>query len=188
MTQVFDRFFEEFAFGHVPIHFVLAEDFEDLADVVDMLLVISAVDQDIIDVYNHTNVQQRFQDVLDQRLEGSRGIRESEGHDFVLIMTVSCAKGCFLDVVLVNADLIVSPTKVNLGEDLCTLKSVNEVVNEGDWKSVLLGDLVEGPMVDAHAQLPILLLDKNDRSAIGRCAWFDGSSFDESIQLGSHCV
>ena len=139
----------------------------------DMLLVISTVDQDIIDVYNHTNVQQRFQDVLDQRLEGSWGIRESEGHDFVLIMTVSCAKSRFLDVILVNADLIVSPTKVNLGEDLCTLKSVNEVIDEGNWKSVLLGDLVEGPIVDAHAQFPILLLDKNDRSAICGCAWFN---------------
>src|SRR6184192_4328173 len=176
MTQVFDRFFEEFAFGHVPIHLVLAEDFEDLADVVDMLLVISAVNEDIINIYNHTDVQQRFQDVLDQRLEGSWGICESEGHDFVLIMTISCAKSHFLDVIFVNADLIVSPTKVNLGEDLCTLKSVNEVIDEGDGKSVLLGDLVEGSIVDAHAQLPILLLDENDRSTIWGCAWFDGAS------------
>src|SRR6184192_1834966 len=146
-----------------------------------MLLVISAIDQDIIDVYDHTDVQQRFQDVLDQYLEGSWSIRESEGHDLVLIVTISCAKSCFLDVIFVNADLIVSPTKVDLGEDLCTLKSVNEVINEEDGKSVLLGDLVEGPIVNAHVQLPILLLDKNDKSAIGRCAWFDGSSFDESI-------
>src|SRR6184192_2369046 len=181
MTQVFDRFFEEFALGHVPIHLVLAEDFEDLADVVDMLLVISAVNEDIIDVDNHTDVQQRFQDVLDQRLESSWGIRESEGHNLVLIVTISCTKSRFLDVIFVNTDLIVSPTKVDLGKNLCTLKSVNEVVNEGDGKSVLLGDLVKGPIVNAHAQLPILLLDENDRSAIGRCAWFDGSSFDESI-------
>src|SRR6184192_3417320 len=146
-----------------------------------MLLVISAIDQDIIDVYNHTDVQQRFQDVLDQRLKGSWRICESKGHDFVLIMAISCAKSCFLDVILVDADLIVSPTKVDLGKDLCTLESVNEVVNEGDGKSVLLGDLVKGPVVNAHAQLPILLLDENDRSAIGRCTWFDGCSFDESI-------
>src|SRR6184192_4358286 len=146
-----------------------------------MLLVISAIDQDIIDVYDHTDVQQRFQDVLDQYLEGSWSIRESEGHDFVLIVTISCAKGCFLDVIFVNADLIVSPMKVDFGKNLCTLKSVNEVVNEGDGKSVFLGDLVQGSIVNAHAQLPILLLDENDRSAIGRCTWFDGSSFDESI-------
>src|SRR6184192_827628 len=181
MAQVFDRFLKEFAFGHVSIHLVLAEDFEDLADVVDVLLVISAIDQDIIDIYDHADVQQGFQDVLNQRLKGSWGIRESEAHDFVLIMTVSCAKSCLLNVIFVNADLIVSPTKVDLGENLCTLKSVNEVINEGNGKSVLLGDLVEGPIVNAHAQLPILLLDENDRSAIGRCAWFDGSSFDESI-------
>jgi hypothetical protein len=95
---------------------VLAEDFEDLADMVDMLLVISAIDQDIINVYDHTDVQQRFQDVLDQRLEGSWGIRESEGHDFVLIVTISCAKSHFLDVIFVNSDLVVSPSKVNLGK------------------------------------------------------------------------
>src|SRR3954469_21779972 len=116
MTQVFDRFFKEFEFGHVSIHLVFAKDFEDLADVMDMLLVISAIDQDIIDVYDHTDVQQRFQDVLDQRLEGSWSIREPERHDFVLIVTISCAKCRLLNVILMNADLIVSPTKVDLGK------------------------------------------------------------------------
>src|SRR3954462_7971887 len=106
MTQVFDRFFKEFAFGHVSIHLVFAKDFENLADVMDMLLVISAIDQDIIDVYDHADVQQGFQDVLNQRLKGSWGVRESKGHDLVLIVTVSCAECSLLNVILMNADLI----------------------------------------------------------------------------------
>jgi hypothetical protein len=64
VTQVFDRFFEELAFGHVPIHLVFSKDFEDLVDVLLMFGFISTVDQDVINVNNDTNVQERLEDVL----------------------------------------------------------------------------------------------------------------------------
>jgi hypothetical protein len=68
------------------------------------------------------------------------------------------------------------------------LELVNQVINEGDGKSVLLGDLVEGMVVDAHAQFPILFLDKDDRGTIWRCTWFNGSSLDESVEFCSHGI
>ena len=64
MTQVFDRIFEEFAFGHVPIHLVLAEDLEDLMNVLSVVKFIATVDQDIIYVDNDTDVEEGPKDVL----------------------------------------------------------------------------------------------------------------------------
>ena len=168
MSQVFDRFFEEFTFGHIPIHLVLAEDLKDLVDVVLVVGFVLTIDQDIINVDNDTNVQKGFQDVLNQSLESGWGIGESKGHDLELIVTIAGTECSLLNVILVDSNLVVSPSKVNLGENGCSLKSVNQVINEGNRKSVLLGDLVKCTVVNAHLKFSILLLDKNDQSTIGR--------------------
>ena len=116
VTQVFDRFLEEFAFRHIAIHLVFTEDFKDLADVLCMILVVSAINQDIIDVDNHTNIKKGFQDILDQGLESGGCIGESKRHDLILVMAISRAKCSFFDVILVDPNLVVSPSKVDFGE------------------------------------------------------------------------
>ena len=86
-----------------------------------MFNVISTVDQDVINVDNDADIEEGLQDVLDQSLECCWSVGESKGHDFVLIVTISSAESGFLDVILVDLDLIVSPAKVNFGEDGCSL-------------------------------------------------------------------
>ena len=85
-----------------------------------MLLVfhiISAVDQDIINVDNNAYIEEGFQDVLDQSLECCWSVGESKGHDFVLIVTISSAESGFLNVILMDLDLVISPTQIDFGED-----------------------------------------------------------------------
>jgi hypothetical protein len=147
---------------------VLAEDLEDLVDVLLMIGFVSTVDQDVVDVHNDTDVQEGFQDILNQGLESGWGIGESKGHDLELVMAIVGMECSLLDVILVDSNLVVSPSKVNLGEDGCSLKSVNQIINEGDGESVLLGDFVECMIIDAHLEFSILLLDKNDWGTIGR--------------------
>ena len=65
MTQIFDRFFEEFVFGHVPIHLVFTKDVEHLSDMLLVIGFVLAVDQDIINVHNNANIQEWSEDVLD---------------------------------------------------------------------------------------------------------------------------
>ena len=151
MTQIFDRFFEEFAFGHVSIHLVFAEDFEDLAEMLLVFPFVLAIDEDVINVDNDTNIEKRFEDVLDQSLKCGWSIGESEWHDLVLIMTISSAESGFFDIILVDSDLMVTPAKIDFGEDGCALKSVEEVVDERDGESILFCDLVECPVVNAHS-------------------------------------
>ena len=59
------------------------------------------------------------------------------------IVAKLCAEGCFLNIVWVDAYLVVPRTKVNLGEDLGVMDLVHEVVNAWDGIPVFLGNLVE---------------------------------------------
>src|SRR4051812_42104092 len=59
------------------------------------------------------------------------------------------------------------------------MESVNEVIDEGNRKSILLGDLVQGVIINAHAKCTILFLDKYDRGTKRRYAGFDGSILEE---------
>ena len=68
------------------------------------------------------------------------------------------------------------------------MESINEVINERDREMILLGDLVQGMIVDAHSQFPIFFLDKDDWCAIRRFTWFDGSCLDKLIDFSSHGI
>ena len=61
-----------------------------------------------------------MENVLDQGLKGGGGICEAKWHHLVLVVTIARAEGGLFDVILMNADLIVSPSKINFGEDFCT--------------------------------------------------------------------
>src|SRR5829696_982631 len=98
MSKVFDRFFEEFALGHGTIEFVLLEEFQDLLDMFDVVLLIFTVDQDVVNVDNDSNVEEGSKNILDQRLKGSWGIGESKRHNLVLVVAISSAKCCLWDV------------------------------------------------------------------------------------------
>jgi hypothetical protein len=53
---------------------------------------------------------------LNKSLECGWGIGESKGHDLVLIMAIPGVESSFLNIILVDSDLIISPSKINLGE------------------------------------------------------------------------
>jgi hypothetical protein len=103
-------------------------------------------------------------------------------------MAISSSECGFLHVILMDSDLMVPPAKINLGEQRSTLESVDEVINEGDGESVLLGDLVKCSIVNAHPEFPIFFLDEYDRGTIWRQARFDRASFQKSIKFCSHGI
>jgi hypothetical protein len=61
-----------------------------------------------------------------------------------------------------DTDIIVSPSDIELGEVLCALESMDEIVNEGERVSIFLRDGVECLIFLDEAELTILLLDKED--------------------------
>jgi hypothetical protein len=65
-------------------------------------------------------------------------------------------------IALSDADIIVSPSYIKLGEVLHTLKSMDEIIDEREGVSIFLHDGVECSIVLDEAELTILLLDEED--------------------------
>ena len=87
---------------------MLVKEFEDLANMVLVVLVILAVNQDVIDINNHQYIKQWSEDILYKGLKRGWGIGESKGHDLVLVVTIAGAECHLVNVFLVNPDLVVS--------------------------------------------------------------------------------
>ncbi len=154
---------EEGALGQLGIEFMLPQPLKHLLL---MLLLILAENENVVKVHNDALIQQWPEDVVHEAHEGGWSIREAERHHCELIVAVACPKGCFWNILLGNADLMVPAAQVNIGEDCGALRPLQKLINS--WKRVSVFDshLVEGSVVHAHAHAAVLFLDKQYRSAI----------------------
>jgi hypothetical protein len=65
-------------------------------------------------------------------------------------------------IALSDADIIVSPSYVELGEVSHALESMDEIINEGEGVLIFSCDGIECSIVLDEAELTILLLDTKD--------------------------
>ena len=103
------------------------------------------------------------EDGVHQGLEGGGRVGETKEHDLRFEEALVGRKGGFPLISLLDADIVVSPTYVELGEVLGSFKTVNDVGDEGKWVAILDRELVEAPVVLYEAEFAILLLHKEDR-------------------------
>jgi hypothetical protein len=188
VAEVGHRGFKELALGDFAIELVLPQEGEDLSNMLAVVLVVLAEDENVVNVHYDRLIEEGPEDVLDQGLKGGGGIRETKGHHLILVVSITCAEGGFLYVILVDADLVVSPPKVDLGEDFRTKEPVGEVVDERDGEPVLDRDVVKGAVVDAHTQGAILFLDEDHGGAKGGHAGFDGAVLEKAVKFFAHCI
>jgi hypothetical protein len=73
-----------------------------------------------------------------------------------------CSEGSLPLIALSEVDIIVFPLYIKLGEVLCTLELMYEIVDEGEGVSIFSRDGIECSIVLDEADLTILLLDEED--------------------------
>ena len=71
-------------------------------------------------------------------LEGSWGICKAKEHDRGFVQSIACFKGGFVFVSFLNAYVVISPSDVQLGIDVCPSQVGDEVGDE--WKRILVAD------------------------------------------------
>lgn len=76
------------------------------------------VDQDVVDEGNTKDIKVFAEDVVDEALEGPRGIGETKGHDKVLKRTIMSSEGSLPFLAFHNPDEIECNTEITLGKDL----------------------------------------------------------------------
>ena len=90
-------------------------------------------------------------------MEGTWGIGDAEAEHPVLVQAAVCEKGCFLNVLLCDQNLIETRLEVHRSEDRSTVQAVEQVINSRERVSVFDCEEVECPVVNTHADGAVLL-------------------------------
>ena len=78
-------------------------------------------------------------------------------------MTIASSEGCFRNITISDFKLMMTRSKVYLGEMASILKLVKQVINPGDGILILDCDLVQLSIVNEHSERIIFLpYEKND--------------------------
>ncbi|GBG61680.1 hypothetical protein CBR_g23196 [Chara braunii] len=123
VAEVFDARSGKRKFAELGVEFLLSEDREDLANMLEVGLEGGAKDEDIVKIHDDTDFEEVTEDVIHGGLECGGGIGESERHYEELIVPELRAE-CRLVGVLADTDLVEATTKVNLGEIFGSTKSI----------------------------------------------------------------
>ena len=81
-----------------------------------LLALVLSVDEDVIKVYYHENVELLSQDLIDIALERGWCIGQSKRHDLVLKVAIAGLEGYCPFVSFPNPHLIVGISQIKLGE------------------------------------------------------------------------
>ena len=100
-------------FGVEAMFSQAAENFFDMSG---MLGVVLGVDEDIVEIDDYEEIDHVREDVVHKRLESGRRVRHPERHDEIFEGTVTGAEGGFPFVSLGDADVVVTPPEIDLGE------------------------------------------------------------------------
>lgn len=112
MTQVRDGLNPELALGLLHKEAVLMQQSEDCTDVTEVLCHGTAVDENVIEKYEHEPPQERPQDVIHQCLEGCRRVAKTEGHDEEFVQPLMGPERRLLNVAGAHTDLVVPRTQI----------------------------------------------------------------------------
>jgi hypothetical protein len=106
-------------------------------------------------------------------LEGGRSVAKTEGHNHEFEGAKPSSEGSLPLVSVCYPDVEVTDAEVDLGIDLRSSGTVQEVGDEGQGVAVLFGEFVKALVVDTKTKATILLANKKNRSTCGRTGGLD---------------
>ena len=62
-----------------------------------------------------------------------------------------CVESHFMDIILINLNLVIPRTKIQLGEKMSTMKLIKKLINDMNWKLVLDCDVIKFSKFNAEA-------------------------------------
>jgi hypothetical protein len=125
-----------------------------------MLLLIFGVDEDINDKDHYKFVELRHKHRVHEVHEVGWGIRETKGHYQELVKTITSGESSFRNVTRLNFDLVVTRTKIDLGENFGSSQLIKKNINSGKRIFVHDGHCIERSVINTQPQATIFLFDK----------------------------
>src|SRR5581483_5970934 len=125
-----------------------------------MVLLALRIDQDVVYEDNHKFIQVRSTYSVHQIHKDCWSVRQTERHDQKFVMTITSSERCLGNIIFSDSHLVVSGSKIDLGEIGRSLQLVEQIINTRKRITVLDSNLVQLPVINAHAKRSILLLDE----------------------------
>ena len=117
-----------------------------------MLVFGLGINKDIIDVDDNELVEVLMEDGVHEPHEGSWGIRETEGHDGILVGTITSNEGHLRNVLLSDLDLMVTWPQIQLGEDGSTAQLIEQIIYPRNRVFVLDRHRIQWPVIDDQSR------------------------------------
>lgn len=121
----------ETALGRLDEQLMLPEQLKDQAQVFEMFLHRLTEDQDIVKKNDDKLADVLTENGIHEALKSGRRVGEPERHDPELEVAMVSLEGGFIFILLPHADLMVTRTQVQLGEDCCASQFVEQLVHDG---------------------------------------------------------
>ena len=115
-------------------------------------------DDDVVDVHPHKDFQVPSKDIIHDALERQWSVTEAKGHNNPLEGAKLRVEGSFLDIFVLDSDLVEPTNKVDLrkygGTPQCTQDGLDR------WQRILISysSRIQRSVVDAHAPFTICFL------------------------------
>ena len=158
VTKELDLSLEQLTLGLLGVKLLATEDVEYDTNVLLVPLGGLGVDEDVVKEDDDEVIQLLAEGLVHQTHESCWCIRETEGQNEELEVTIPRTKGGLGNIGRIDANLVIPTTKIDLTEVLRTLQPIEEFVHTRKSILVLDGDLVQCTVVDAHSHGAVLLL------------------------------
>jgi hypothetical protein len=129
---------------------------------------VAGEDEEIIHVDNEPSFGDHIaEEVIHESLKCGGRVGEAKEHDSGFKEPLMGDEGSFPLVSILDADIVVSPSYVELGEDLGVSKFIDEVGDKGKGVGITNGMFIEVAVVLARVESAILLFDEEEGCGLG---------------------
>ena len=121
------------------IEMMITEKLQYKIQMLEMLNPGFTIDEDIIKEDQNEVSQVGTEYFIHQFLECGRSIHEAKWNDQKFRVAIMCVERCFRDIILMNLNLVIPRTKIQLGEKMSTM----ELINNRNGKLILDCDVIK---------------------------------------------
>jgi hypothetical protein len=125
-----------------------------------MLFLILRIHEDIIDEHHYEFVKIVHEYTIHQVHEESWRIRQTEGHNYVLIKPILGDECCLRYVRRLDPELMITWPQIYLQEHTGASQLIKQILYSGHGVLVLDCDFIQSSIIYAHSLRTILLLHK----------------------------
>jgi len=108
-----------------------------------------------------------MEDHIHHHLEGSGGVSQSEEHNHWFEEPFGGEEGCFPFVTFFYADVVISPSYVELGEEGAAGKAVDRLRYERGYVAIFLGPPVDWSVVLDWTKFSVFLFNEEEIGCVG---------------------